>query len=873
MDGTASSSVPGILTPDQRPRVFISSTLQELAAERGAAREAVEGLRLIPVMFEMGARPHPARALYRAYLAQSHVFIGVYFERYGWVAPGEQVSGLEDEYRLSSPLPRLVYLKAPAPGREARLVELLGAVRDDDTVAYKAFSTAEELRRLIADDLAVLLAERFLGGGPGLTTVRVSSEPFASAPIPHPTDSLVGREDEISTVERLLSETRLLTIVGPGGIGKTRVALEAARRAAAHRPNDVAFVPLDAVTDPHEVLTTVATTIGIGLDSGVPVVDALAGAFGSRAFLLVLDNLEQVRDSGADLVALLTRCPELRLLVTSRAGLQVRGERVFYLGPLTLPSGHDESDSRGSSEAVRLFVDRARAVQARSSVDDPDEAAAVAELCRRLDGIPLAIELAAARTRLLPPRALLERLGSALDMGSGASDLPARQRTLRATLAWSEDLLTPSQRDLFGRLSVFSAPWTLADAAAVAGPGTVDSFDDVAGLVENSLVSSHPGAPGEPRFAMFQSVRAYAAELLSEADQPAARSAFVAQMAIQAEALGRSIASPDRARWSAEARLVWPDVRHAWELAVGLEDAETASSCIQTVLPLWLDGRLNEARPLIDATLVLAEEAPPTRHGAVLLAAATALSNLGEFERATHLLDVLAGLRGFDDRQGQGQAAMVRGFIAAGRYDIDACESELARSIRLFELAETPAAAWTAAFAHNGLGGVFMLRREPEHARREFDLSRDLGRVRGNDAALMQSLVFTAGLDLDAGDADAAGRLLVEASRLVEAHPFYEANAYCLEAAAAYAALQGLPASGARALGLAAALRDMVGAQVWALAAPASEQHHATVLSALDEPAYADAFAIGRADDPRSAGTLVRSIVGDADRHDGASVR
>src|SRR5215471_19292718 len=153
---------PSILTPDQRPRVFVSSTLQELAAERAATRAAVEALGLIPVMFELGARPHPARALYRAYLAQSHVFVGLYFERYGWVAPGEEVSGLEDEYLLSGGLPRLVYLKAPAPGREDELNGLVARIRDDDTVAYKTFTSADELEQLVHDDLAVLLSERFL---------------------------------------------------------------------------------------------------------------------------------------------------------------------------------------------------------------------------------------------------------------------------------------------------------------------------------------------------------------------------------------------------------------------------------------------------------------------------------------------------------------------------------------------------------------------------------------------------------------------------------------------------------------------------------------------------------------------------------------
>ena len=222
------ASTTRILTPDQRPRVFISSTLQELADERAAAREAIEAMRLIPVMFELGARPHPARALYRAYLAQSHVFVGIYFARYGWVAPGEEVSGLEDEYRLSGDLPRLVYLKDPAPGREPRLGELLARIRDEDTVAYKPFASTDELRALLRDDLAVLMAEHFLDATTPVhgATPSGPAGQWRTTPVPHPLSTMLGRDRELATVAGLLdSGARLVTVVGPGGIGKTRVAL------------------------------------------------------------------------------------------------------------------------------------------------------------------------------------------------------------------------------------------------------------------------------------------------------------------------------------------------------------------------------------------------------------------------------------------------------------------------------------------------------------------------------------------------------------------------------------------------------------------------------------------------------------------------
>ncbi len=187
--------------------MFVSSTLQELADERAAARAAIDALRLIPVMFELGARPHPARALYRAYLAQSHVFVGIYFARYGWVAPGEDVSGLEDEYALSTRLPRLVYIKSPAPSRESRLNDLLSRIRDDDTVAYKSYGSKDEFQQLLREDLAVLLAERFLLP-PAPEEAAAGLHPAAvprTRPVPSPLSSLLGRDREISAVEDLFA--------------------------------------------------------------------------------------------------------------------------------------------------------------------------------------------------------------------------------------------------------------------------------------------------------------------------------------------------------------------------------------------------------------------------------------------------------------------------------------------------------------------------------------------------------------------------------------------------------------------------------------------------------------------------------------------
>jgi hypothetical protein len=208
--------------------VFVSSTLRELAAERVAAQSAITRLHLTPTMFELGARPHPPRDLYRAYLAQSEVFVGIYCQQYGWVAPDEEVSGLEDEYLLSEGMPKLIYVKA-ATGREPRLVELLDRVRADDLASYKSFADSEDLRELLADDLAVLLTERF--------AQSAASTPPALRPAtpPTPPTAIVGREDEIAAVVALLRDpdVHLVTLIGSGGIGKTRPPSEFATKARA----------------------------------------------------------------------------------------------------------------------------------------------------------------------------------------------------------------------------------------------------------------------------------------------------------------------------------------------------------------------------------------------------------------------------------------------------------------------------------------------------------------------------------------------------------------------------------------------------------------------------------------------------------------
>src|SRR5438067_6454178 len=251
----APSTAPVIRTPDQRVRVFVSSTLDELAPERVAAREAITQLRLTPVLFESGARPYPPRELYRSYLAQSDIFIGLYWQRYGWVAPDMTISGLEDEYHLSGGKPRLIYLKTPAPEREPGLQGLLDRMRSEEVASYQKFSTPEELRERIANDLALLLTERFA------RTPKASAD-ARLAPLPR--SRLIDREQELAQARALLQreDVGLVTLTGPGGVGKTRLAVKIAADLAPQFADGVAFISLASLTDPTLLVPTVARALG-----------------------------------------------------------------------------------------------------------------------------------------------------------------------------------------------------------------------------------------------------------------------------------------------------------------------------------------------------------------------------------------------------------------------------------------------------------------------------------------------------------------------------------------------------------------------------------------------------------------------------------
>jgi predicted ATPase len=598
--------------------------MQELAPERHAAREAIESLHLTPVMFELGARPYPPRALYRAYLEQSDVFVGLYWESYGWVAPAEEVSGLEDEYRLSGGRPKLIYIKAPAPNRQPRLTELIARIQGAD-VSYRPFGSADELRTLVADDLAVLLTERFAASMEAAVEPR--SRPIA--PPPRPTTRLIGRDTDVAQVLDLLVDldVRMVTIVGPGGIGKSRLAVAVAEGAKQRYPDGVVYVELASLREPSLVLPTIAKTLGIE-EPGTSA-DALLGDHLAEArMLIVLDNMEQLAAAAGDLSNLLGSTESVQVLVTSRRILGIRAERVYSLEPLAVPT------DTAVTAAVELFLDRARSIR-HSYQPSAEDLATFAQLSRRLDGLPLAIELAAAWLRMLSPQALLQQIGQQpLEfLREGAVDLPARQRTLRDTIAWSHSLLSADCKVLFARLAVFSGSADLGAIEQVTNSkGRLDILELIAELVDQSLMQAL-GEAAEPRFGMLELIREFAGEQLKASGTANDyRTRHQTYYLVLAERGNVGLGTASQVEWLDRLGRENDNFRAVLRRAMRREDATSALRMGRALASYWyIGGTGREGRDWMEQVAGL-PSAPPNERTVAWTIAAIEAFLLGDFE-------------------------------------------------------------------------------------------------------------------------------------------------------------------------------------------------------------------------------------------------
>jgi predicted ATPase/class 3 adenylate cyclase len=508
--------------------------------------------------------------------------------------------------------------------------------------------------------------------------------------LPAQLTSFVGREQEIAEIRRLLGRTRLLTLTGAGGTGKTRLSLQVAAEVLSEYWDGAFLVDLSSMTDPALVPSAVADALEVPEVPGRPILEAVKGHLRDRELLLVVDNFEQVAEAGPVIEELLIEAPALKVMATSRVVLSLRGEQEYAVPPLDLPDPERLPDvlTLGRFEAVRLFTERAMAANPRFEVTAAN-APAVAEITARLDGLPLAIELAATRTKVLTPEQMLPRLQSRLSiLTSGVRTLPQRQRTLRDAIAWSYDLLDEAERRLFAQLSVFTGGWTLESAEAVCHPEPgLDLLDGVASLVDKSLVRRADPSDGQPRFSTLETIREFGQEQLEasgELDGLLRRHAeHFLGLALEAEP---HLIADDQGPWLDRCDREHPNIRAALRWAIESGEADRALEAAGALWRFWQQrGHLAEGRAWFEEILAM-----PSGQGTTA-ARATALIGAGgvawwQQDRGaagTYYEEAVAIERELGDPARTAEALYNYAFVVAGD-DLESAAQLLEESLGLF---------------------------------------------------------------------------------------------------------------------------------------------------------------------------------------------
>lgn len=648
-------------------------------------------------------------------------------------------------------------LRQVAPSVPAAVAELI----------EQALHREADARVASAGTLARAL-ERISSGG--TMVMETSGTTLILPPLPPPRP-LVGRDRARETARTLLlrEDVRLVTLTGAGGSGKTSLA-ERVAHDAIDAFDGVTLIDLSTVTDPAQVLPTIASAIGVREREQRGILEALTTALRPRRLLLVLDNMEQVVDAAPDLARLLAAAPALRLLVTSRVRLRLRGEYEFHVAPLTVPlvGVALEVSTLPDIPSVALFLLRAKEAGRTGTFDD-EGLRAIAELCIRLDGLPLALELAAARTRLLTPSAILTRLDArGLDfLVDGAQDLPARQRTLRTTIGWSADLLTPDARRALAHLGAFAGPFDLPTAVAILEADEDAVLEWLQELLDANLVRRLDEVVGEPRLALLETIRAFARE--------DARALGVAERATDRHVRHfLTIAQRESTRLGGAAQaeaLAYLDghraeFQRALEVRSAMTTPEGRAEFTALVLALWrgwlVAGHWSDGRGWL--TRAIEATADPVERATILGAAGTMAQNQGDYEEARQLVEQsLALWRVAGDTRGQARALAALGWLAWRRNQLAESRQLSDDALALFTDAGDEAGI---ALAANNLGWVSIFDGSRDDGARHFDEALRRRRALGDRRNTAFTLTGLAWAALYAGDHTAAMPALDEADRL-----------------------------------------------------------------------------------------------------------
>jgi predicted ATPase/DNA-binding XRE family transcriptional regulator len=578
---------------------------------------------------------------------------------------------------------------------------------------------------LAEEERASLLASVPRRGAEELVSDEGSNAAVAATPAA-PLTPLVGREREVEEIGDLLrrEEVRLLTLTGAGGIGKTRLAVEVAREAPGGFPDGVAFVALAPLSDAALVVPTISQTLGLKEAARLSSLEALRDHLREKRMLLVLDNLEHVLGAAPEVAGLIESSPNLTVLVTSRAPLLVRGEHGYPIPPLALPTSTlaPAAEEVLASPSGRLFVERARAASPQFELTEKN-AAAVAAICWRLDGLPLALELAAARTKFMDPASLLGRLDKALSTG-WARDLPERQRTMRATLDWSHDLLGQEEKVLFRRLAVFTGGFELEAAEAL---GVEDALNLLGRLVEQSLVLAEASS-GEMRYRMLEPVRQYALDKLEESGEAGeVRRRHAAYYLALAERVRPKLQGRDEGEWLDRLEAENDNLRAATGRSLEAGDAETALRLVAELWWFWhRRGYVGEGRRWLEEALGRGTSPISARAEALNGAGVMARIQADYVQAQEWLEESLELRRELGDKKGAAEVLINLGTVAFDRGDYPRTAALETESLSLMrEVGDT----WGIAIALNNLGLTLRVRGELAEAASLFEESLELFRA------------------------------------------------------------------------------------------------------------------------------------------------